>query len=223
MPPATACRQRLLFFLVALAVMGRAASSSAQEGTPSPLWPVLGVAVAGGGAALVYHQARQARTGDRTCLRLHGGCFWLGLAGSALEQVGGAAVAYWGWRLGERAFARDPTEDHRTMRNVGLVMGGAAVLAIFVGATYGAFAPFGCTQSAGTEPLDYRCIGRAQYRAQLVALSAVPVLLVAAPLLTYALGYDAARRVAGDRRALQWRLAPAVSVAGASVTLSGRF
>lgn len=213
---------------VALAVVGAASPASAapdpadDEG-PSLAWPVLGVAVAAGGAALVYHHAKRARTGEPGCLRFDGGCLWLGLAGTLVEEAGGAMVAYWGWRLGQRAFARDGTRDVSTMRTLGLVAGGAALIAIYVGATYAAIAPFGCIDRARGE-LDYKCIGPKQYTAQLIALGATPVLLVAAPVAAYGLGYESARRDAARKpRALEWSVAPALFAGGSGLRVFGQF
>lgn len=220
-------RARILVAVTVATTLSAASRARADDQggaqDPSAAWPVAGLLVAAGGAALVYRQARQARTDDPACFKLDGGCFWLGLTGTFVEQAGGAMLAYWGWRLGERAYTRDGTKDVSTMRTLGLVAGGAALVAIYVGATYAAIAPFGCIDDARRQ-LDYKCIGPKQYTAQLVALGATPVLLVAAPVVSYAFGYEAARRTAShDRRALEWRLAPVAFPGGSGLTLVGRF
>jgi hypothetical protein len=218
-------KRSILTAAILAAFTSLAGPARAQESNepPSAAWPVVGGLVAAGGAALVYRQARQARTGDPSCLRLDGGCFWLGLGGTLGEEAGGALIAYWGWRLGERAYALDSGKDVSGMRTFGLVAGGAALIAIYVGATYAAFAPFGCLdRNAGR--VDYKCVGPKQYTAQLIGLSAVPVLLVAAPVASYAFGYEAAhRRSSGQPRTLSWRLAPMAVPSGSGLTVAGQF
>jgi hypothetical protein len=225
--------RRVRTVLAALITVATAGASSvaiaaaspglAQEDAPAPpsaVWPVLGVAVAVGGGALVYRQARQARTGDPACMKVDGGCFWGGLGGTLLEEGGGAIVSYWGWRLGERAFALDRNKDVSAMKVGGLVLGGAAFLATYVGVIYGAVAPIGCVDHDRVE-VDYKCVGPKQYTAQLIGLAATPVLLIAAPFAAYAFGYEGARRTASQRSSLV--LGPISVPGGSGVALLGRF
>jgi len=211
----------VVLLLVATATPCLAQQAEAED--PSVAWPVLGVTAGLGGAALVFMQAREGRAGNESCVKFDGGCYWMGLGGALLEQAGGAALAAWGWKLGERDRARDlaagrPVRDLGTRRVVGLVIGGTALAVTFVGAFYGAFGVFGC-QDIG-EPIDYKCVARKQGTAQYVGLGAASVLLVTAPITAHAFGYEAAGR---KERTLAWQLVPAIAPTGAGLSLSGRF
>jgi heme A synthase len=204
-----------------------ARSGSAHEEAapaPSPAWPVVGLAVALGGAAVSFQQARRASNGEEGCVKVDGGCFWLTQAGTVMEEAGGALLALWGWRLGEHDRAADraagrPPRDVDGRRVFGLIAGGVALAALYTGTVVAAFAPLGCVDGVdGDNQEYYHCAARAQWKGQLVALSAVPVLLVAAPVVSYAFGYQAA-----DRSRAAVTLAPRLAPDRLGLDLVGRF
>jgi hypothetical protein len=211
--------------MLSLLALGSAATANAAEEAgpaprPSAAIPVLGAAVAASGVMMTYAAAVKERDGDPSCATLSGDCTWVDLGGSVLAQIGGAAIAYWGWRLGE-ADARDDRAAGR-VRSVdgykigGLVVGGLALAALDGAGLYAALGVFDCAKGRMT---DEACLSRAKYTPTLVELGATGVLLVVAPLAGYGLGYA---KTAGEGRPAMV-VVPMASATGGGLALAGRF
>jgi hypothetical protein len=191
---------------------------------PNVVVPILGLALMAGGSFMTYQEATRESDGDPSCATLTGGCTWLGLGGGFMAQAGAAALGYWGWRMGEAA-ARDDraagaTRDVSAAKIGGLVVGGAALAAIYAAAVYAGFGAFDCGQSSSRNaPLDEACLSRAKYKPTLVQLGATGALLLAIPAAGYGLGYDA---TAGARKS-QALLLPTLVPGGGGLALTGGF
>ena len=217
-----------LGMLLSLLALGSATAAQAGEDArsaprPSAAVPVLGGAVAAGGILLTYAAAMKERDSDPSCATFSGGCTWVELGGGALAQIGGAALAYWGWRLGE-ADARDDRAagTPRSPTSIdgyklgGLIVGGIALVALDGAGLYGALGGLDCLKGGVA---DEPCMSHAKYRPALVQLGATAVLLVVAPVAGYGLGY--AKSADEARPAVA--LVPLTSATGGGLALAGRF
>lgn len=180
-----------------------------------PAWvPALGAAVGLGGLATGLLVDRELGRGNGDCVTAAGGCFW-GSVGSQGLQLGGVAlITAWAWKRGEadRAAGRP---HHPAWAPAGLVVGGLALAATTVASVWAVAEGLSACTDEGE--LNHSCYARHTRTPHRVSLAASTVLLVAAPLAAYGIGWE---HGPGNTSAL---LLPAASRDAIGVALQGRF
>jgi hypothetical protein len=212
------------FVVAAFATAGVARAEEVEP--PSPALLGVGIAVAVGGGALAYLGARRFVDSNGTSF----GDLALSSGGTLLMQVGGALESVWAWQLGESRLSYDvrgnlPLDSRRPAALGALAVGALALVAMYVGSGLIAAKDFSCAGSAHSDFAAFQsCAKDAVLTATIVDLAAGGVLLVAAPIAAYGLGYDSAAGQAGySLVSLRARVVPRVLPSGGGIALVGRF
>src|SRR3954466_9137415 len=145
-------RGRIVGFLAFAVALGAARTSRAQleepaepVSPPSPAILVSGIVLAAGGGAIQYFSAKHFADNAAA------GAGWLvlGSVGGLTSEVGGALAAYWGWRLGENAFAVDtstgaPIKERRSLALAAIAVGALGVAVNYAAQIYVFAKTFSC-------------------------------------------------------------------------------
>jgi hypothetical protein len=218
------CR-RGVALAVLLLCMGAAARVRADEAPrpPGPGLLITGIVVAAGGGVLAYAGARSYQRSDGSSL----GPLFMSSLGTLGMQIGGALETTWAWQLGESRAWYDvagnvPLRSRRPMGLTGLAVGGAAFAGMLVAQGIVIAKEISCTHANVTTTEILTCAKDTVMTATIVDLAAGGVLLVVAPVVGYAFGYDTAVRDAGGTFT-SLRLAPILRPDGGGLALGGRF
>lgn len=221
------CRRGVALIALAAFAAGfgpatRARADEAPE-PPGPGLLIAGIVVAAGGGALAYAGARSYQRSDGSSL----GPLFMSSFGSLGMQIGGALETTWAWQLGESRAWYDvrgnvPLKSRRPLGLAGLAVGGVAFAGMLVGMGIVISKEISCTHENVTTTEILTCAKDTVMTATIIDLAAGGVLLVAAPVVGYAFGYDTAVRDAGGTFT-SLRLVPNLVPGGGGLTFGGRF